>query len=60
MCGRYAITSAPEDMLAAHEVSPAVNSVANGAADLIEPFAATEAPAPERKPKTDSRQGSLF
>jgi len=53
---------APEDMLAVHEVSPAVNSVANDAADLIEPFAAAaaEAPAPERKPKTDSRQGSLF
>jgi hypothetical protein len=49
-------------MLAVHEVSPAVSSVASDAADLIEPFAAAaaEAPAPERKPKTDSRQGSLF
>jgi hypothetical protein len=56
------IAPAPEDTLAAREVSPAVNRVANDAADLIEPFAAAaaEAPAPERKPKTDSRQGSLF
>jgi hypothetical protein len=56
------IAPAPEAMLAVHEVAPAVNSVANDAADLIEPFAAAaaEAPAPERKPKTDSRQGSLF
>jgi hypothetical protein len=49
-------------MLAVHEVSPAVNSVANDATDLIEPSAAAaaEAPAPEPKPETDSRQGSLF
>jgi len=49
-------------MLAVHEVSPAVNSVANDAADLIEPLAVAgpETSAPEGKPKSDSRQGSLF
>jgi putative SOS response-associated peptidase YedK len=56
------IAPAPEDMLAVHQVSPAVNSVANDAADLIEPLAVAgpETSAPERKPKSDSRQGSLF
>jgi putative SOS response-associated peptidase YedK len=56
------IAPAPEDMLAVHEVSPSVNSVANDTADLVEPFAApaAEAAAPERKTKADSRQGSLF
>jgi len=56
------IAPAPEEMLAVHEVSPVVNSVAHDTADLIAPVvaAAAEAPAPERKAKADSRQGSLF
>ena len=57
------IAPAPEDMLAMHEVSPAVNSAANDTPDLIEPVtaeAAAEAAAPKRKPKQDTRQGSLF
>jgi putative SOS response-associated peptidase YedK len=57
------IAPAPEDMLEMHEVSPAVNSAANDTPDLIEPVAAettTAAAAPKRKPKQDTRQGSLF
>jgi putative SOS response-associated peptidase YedK len=57
------IAPAPEDMLEMHEVSTAVNSAANDTPDLIEPGAAettTAAAAPNRKPKQDTRQGSLF
>jgi putative SOS response-associated peptidase YedK len=57
------IAPAPEDMLEMHEVSPAVNSVANDTPDLIEPVAAeatAAAVAPKRKPNQDTRQGSLF
>jgi putative SOS response-associated peptidase YedK len=57
------IAPAPEDMLEMHEVSPAVNSVANDTPDLIEPVAAeatAAAVAPKRKPRQDTRQGSLF
>jgi putative SOS response-associated peptidase YedK len=56
------IAPAPEDMLEMHEVSPAVNSAANDTPDLIEPATAklTGAAEPKRKPKQDTRQGSLF
>jgi putative SOS response-associated peptidase YedK len=60
------IAPAPEDMLEAHEVSPAVNSAANDAPDLIEQVttdvvrAHTDAPASKGKAKQDTRQGSLF
>jgi putative SOS response-associated peptidase YedK len=64
------IAPAPEDMLDAYEVSPAVNSAGNDTPDLIAPVTAeaaarerapaTGAAAPQRKPKRDSRQGSLF
>ena len=62
------IAPAPEDMLEMHEVSPAVNSAANDTRDLIAPVTAeaaartraADAAAPKRKPKPDSRQGSLF
>ena len=57
------IAPVPEDMLEAHEVSPAVNSAANDTPDLIEPVtgeASTAVAAPKRKPKQDTRQGSLF
>ena len=57
------IAPAPEDMLVFHEVSPAVNSAANDTPNLIEPVTAetaTAAAAPQRKPKQDTRQGSLF
>jgi putative SOS response-associated peptidase YedK len=62
------IAPAPEDMLEMHEVSPAVNSAANDTPDLIAPVTpeevararAADAAAPKRKPKPDSRQGSLF
>ena len=58
------IAPAPEEMLEAHEVSPAVNSTANDAPDLLEPATAesdaVDAVAPGRKSKPDGRQGSLF
>ena len=56
------IAPAPEDMLEMHEVSPAVNSAANDTPDLIAPVTAEAitAAAPKRKPKQDTRQGSLF
>jgi putative SOS response-associated peptidase YedK len=62
------IAPAPEDLLEMHEVSPAVNSAANDGPDLIEPVTAeasaragtADTAAPRRKPKPDSRQGSLF
>jgi putative SOS response-associated peptidase YedK len=57
------IAPAPEDMLAAHEVSPAVNTATNDTAALIEPAtgeASAAAAAPKRAPKQDTRQGSLF
>ncbi len=62
------IAPAPEDLLEVHQVSPAVNSVANDTPDLIEPVtveaaararAAADAAVPKRKAKAD-RQGSLF
>jgi putative SOS response-associated peptidase YedK len=64
------IAPAPEDMLAVHEVSTAVNSAANDAPALIEPVTAelaarvrataADAAAPKGKSKPDGRQGSLF
>ena len=62
------IAPAPEEMLEMHEVSSAVNSAANDRPDLIAPVTAEaaararadDAAAPKRKPKSDSRQGSLF
>jgi putative SOS response-associated peptidase YedK len=57
------IAPAPEDMLEMHEVSPAVNSAANDTPGLIEPVTAeatAAAVAPKRKPRQDTRQGSLF
>jgi putative SOS response-associated peptidase YedK len=56
------IAPAPEDMLEMHEVSAAVNSAVNDTPDLIEPVTpeVTAAAAPGRKPKRDTRQGSLF
>jgi putative SOS response-associated peptidase YedK len=63
------IAPAPEDMLAVHQVSPAVNSAANDTPDLIAPVTAEAAADAreiaadgaerKRKPKPD-RQGSLF
>ncbi len=62
------IMPARDGLLAAYEVSPAVNRVANDDASLIEPYVAPE-PAPgagapdarrTKKPKADERQGSLF
>ena len=64
------IAPASEDMLELHEVSAAVNSVANDTPDLIKPVSAeaealahagtAKISAPRRKPKPDSQQGSLF
>jgi len=68
------IAPAPEGLMEAHEISTAVNRVANDGPKLIEPLAAqpapvtpttaepeTSAPAkPTKKPKRDERQTSLF
>jgi len=60
------IAPAPEDLLEAYEISPAVNRTANDNAKLIEPADTSAAPAaPPRaikraKPKKDSGQGALF
>jgi putative SOS response-associated peptidase YedK len=54
---------APEDTFAAHEVSTAVNRVANDSAALIEPVvpgAEEPPPAVRPKPKKDDGQASLF
>jgi putative SOS response-associated peptidase YedK len=62
---------APEGMLEAYEISPAVNHIANDGLNLIEPVAAQQPsvpPAPEpaasapakRARKKDERQQSLF
>jgi putative SOS response-associated peptidase YedK len=62
---------APDDFFAAHEISTAVNRVANDSPELLTPVVteATEAvvaapaPAVKRQPgraKDDNRQGSLF
>jgi putative SOS response-associated peptidase YedK len=60
-------TPAPEDLLAVHEVSAAVNKVANDTPELIgpatnavrEPLAPAAAP-PKRRAKPDDGQASLF
>lgn len=58
------IAPAPENLLEAYEISPAVNRVANDSAELIEPFAPSQsaASAPAEKPRRckDTAQGSLF
>jgi putative SOS response-associated peptidase YedK len=59
------IASAPDDLLDAYEVSPAVNRVANDSPDLIERATTSEQPAPpeSRKPVTradNDDQLSLF
>ena len=63
---------APEGLLEAYEISPAVNRTANDGPELIEPLAdEPAAPAAQgsdararvkrgKKPKTDERQSSLF
>jgi putative SOS response-associated peptidase YedK len=59
------IAPAPENLLEAYEISPAVNRVANDSAELIEPYAAPSQPAAPkpaektRRPK-ETGQGSLF
>ena len=57
----------PDALLEAHEVSSAVNRVANDGPALIAPLKAGPAEAPEqpakrtrRKPQSDDRQPSLF
>jgi putative SOS response-associated peptidase YedK len=63
------IAPAPEGTMEVHEISSAVNRVANDSPELIVPLSKEEAAAaavepPKRatraKPKEDSRQGSLF
>jgi len=61
------ITPAPENLLEAYEVSPAVNRHANDTPDLIEPVtAASQASQPaakpqvKRRPPADAKQGTLF
>ena len=70
------LVPAPEDLFEAHEISPAVNRVANDYPDLLKPAKtarqatspndagsgkAENAPAkPPRKRKSDDRQSSLF
>jgi putative SOS response-associated peptidase YedK len=62
------ITPAPENVLEAYEISPAVNRVANDSPKLIEPYGAQPNPAEplERKPaekprrRKETGQGSLF
>ena len=62
------IAPAPEDLLEAYEISPAVNRTANDNPRLVEPVAAnatSEPPARPRavkreRPKKDSGQGALF
>jgi putative SOS response-associated peptidase YedK len=58
------IAPAPENLLEAYEISPAVNRVANDSQALIEPLAppqsATAAPAPKPLRAKESGQGSLF
>jgi putative SOS response-associated peptidase YedK len=55
---------AAEDLFETHEISNAVNRVANDTPALLEPLAsgppAAEAPVTRRKPKSDPRQRSLF
>jgi putative SOS response-associated peptidase YedK len=59
------LTPAPDDFFRAYEVSPAVNHVANDAAEVLTP--ASELPPPPVEPvrarsrdKRDTGQGSLF
>lgn len=61
------ITPAPENSLAMHEVSAAVNKAANDTPDLIEPATNCVAepvvpgpPPPKRRAKADDGQASLF
>ncbi len=59
------IAPAPENLLEAYEISPAVNRVANDSPELIEPYASgpqSTAPTPAEKPRRsrESGQGSLF
>jgi putative SOS response-associated peptidase YedK len=55
---------APEDLMQAYEISPAVNRVANDGPEVLEPYTAPdvveEAPKPKRKRAVDDRQTSLF
>ncbi|HXF89919.1 MAG TPA: SOS response-associated peptidase [Xanthobacteraceae bacterium] len=58
------IAPAPENLLEAYAISPAVNRVANDSAELIEPHAALQSAAPVSAEKPlrskDTGQGSLF
>jgi putative SOS response-associated peptidase YedK len=60
------IAPAPESLLEAYEISPAVNRVANDSAALIEPLTARPAtaeqphPTPRPKRRKETTQGSLF
>ena len=60
------IAPAPHGSMAVHEVSPAVNRVANDSPELVEPYTAPleaappSKPAAKPKPAEDSGQGSLF
>jgi putative SOS response-associated peptidase YedK len=58
------IAPAPDDLLDAHEVSSAVNRVANDDPTLLTPASEADEVEPERKPRkrviVDDAQGSLF
>jgi putative SOS response-associated peptidase YedK len=67
------LTPAPDGLMEAYEISDAVNRVANGAPDLLDPLTAEQIAAVAassetesvpvkrtRQPKTDERQSSLF
>jgi putative SOS response-associated peptidase YedK len=59
------LVPAPDDLMEAYEISPAVNRVANDGPDIQEPYTAPDAaaaptPKPARKAKKDDRQQSLF
>lgn len=60
------LKAAPDELMEAHEISPAVNRVANDGPQLLEPYTAPdvveESPKPKarRAAKTDDRQASLF
>jgi putative SOS response-associated peptidase YedK len=58
---------APEALMEVHEISPAVNKVANDSPELLKPYSSDLAPAQPPKPKSrparpaeDTGQGSLF
>jgi putative SOS response-associated peptidase YedK len=58
------LKAAPDDLMEAYEISPAVNRVANDGPELLEPYTAPDVAAPKpkagRAAKTDDRQPSLF